>query len=220
MNSLPKLAVLISGNGTNLEAVIDAIRNKLLQAEISVVISSNSQAYGLERARKVNIPALAHDWKNFKSSGKNRLQYEDELLKLLEPYKPDLVVLAGFMFVLSPIFLSRYTNRIINVHPAYLPEDVKATEVISPDGSSSPVFRGNHVVAKAIAAGVTFAGCTVHLVTEDLDAGPVLARVPVPILPGDTPETLHARIQIEEHKILPLAIEKYLKQLFLRKDLC
>lgn len=219
MRNLPKLAVLVSGNGTNLQAIIDVIRDKKLQAEISVVISNNSKAYALERARQADITALVRDWKCFKAGGKSRLQYEDELLELLDPYKPDLVVLAGFMFVLSPKFLSHYTDRIINVHPAYLPLDVNSGEVILPDGSKSPVFRGKDVVEKTIQSGVTFTGCTVHLVTEEVDAGPVLMRSFVPVLPDDTPETLHSRIQVEEHRSLPLAISQYLNQLFLHKDL-
>lgn len=213
LKRLPVLAVLISGNGTNLQSLIDSINYKQLDVEIGVVISSNPDAYGLERAKKYGIPSIVHNWQTFKLSGKNRYQYDEALVELIRPYGIDIIVLAGFMRILSNKFLKHYANRVINIHPAYLPGDPIAETITLPDGSITQVFRGKDVVKKALDAGVKFTGCTVHVVTELLDAGPVIARTFVPILYDDTSETLHKRIQEEEHKLLPKAVAQYLNLL-------
>lgn len=200
-----RLAVLVSGGGTNLQALIDAIARGELNAQIVLVMSNKPGVLALSRAEKAGIPCEVLLPK--KSSG--REAYDEALAEKVSAYKVDLVVLAGFMRILSGAFLKHFPQRVINIHPALLPEDPEKDQVILPDGTASPAFRGLHVVEQALKAGVKWTGCTVHLATTDLDRGPVLKREVVPVLPGDTVETLHARIQEKEHKILPLAIARW-----------
>ncbi|MEK6602155.1 MAG: phosphoribosylglycinamide formyltransferase, partial [Candidatus Binatota bacterium] len=182
------LGVLISGNGSNLQAIIDAIEEKQLDAVIRVVVSNREEAFGLVRARKHNIPTEVLDHRKFSS----REAYDQALVDILKARQVELVILAGFMRLLSPVFVSSYSNRIMNIHPALL-----------------PAFPGLHVQRKALEHGARFSGCTVHFVNEGCDEGPIIIQAVVPVFPDDTEESLSARILKEEHRIYPRAIQLY-----------
>lgn len=182
------IGVLISGGGTNLQAIIDAIEARKLDAKIQLVLSNKADAFGLERARKHDIATEVLDHKAFAS----RDAYDQAVVDLLRARGVELVVLAGFMRLLSPAFVKAYSNRIMNIHPALL-----------------PAFPGLHVQKKAVENGVRFAGCTVHFVNEECDEGPIIIQAVVPVLSDDTEETLAARILQQEHRIYPRAIQLY-----------
>ncbi|HKA34790.1 MAG TPA: phosphoribosylglycinamide formyltransferase [Candidatus Binatia bacterium] len=182
------LGVLISGGGTNLQSIIDAIEAKRLDAAIRVVISNKEGAYGLVRAKNHGIPTEVLDHKKHPS----REAYDEAIVKLLEARGVELVILAGFMRLLSPVLVKAYSNRIMNIHPALL-----------------PAFPGFHGQKQALECGVRFAGCTVHFVNEECDQGPIIIQAAVPAYPDDTEETLSARILKEEHRIYPRAIQLY-----------
>jgi len=182
------IGVLISGSGTNLQAIIDAIEEKRLDAVIRVVISNREDAFGLVRARKHHIPTEVLDHRKFSS----REAYDEALVGILQRRQVELVILAGFMRLLSPVFVKAFSNRIMNIHPALL-----------------PAFPGLHVQRKAVEHGVRFSGCTVHFVNEGCDEGPIIIQAVVPVFPDDTEESLSARILKEEHRIYPRAIELY-----------
>ena len=180
-----RLAVLVSGRGTNLQAIIDAIKEGRLDAKISVVISNNQEAYAIERAKKNGIPVEVVTDKDQKDS-------EKKMIEIIERYGADLIVLAGFMRLLSPDFVRRFKNRIMNIHPALLPS-----------------FPGLKAQKKALLHGVKFSGCTVHFVDEGCDTGPIIIQAVVPVYDDDTEETLAERILKEEHKIYPQAIQLF-----------
>ncbi len=182
------IAVLISGGGTNLQAIIDAIEAKKLDARIELVLSNRADAYGLVRARNHGISTEILDHKSYAS----REAYDQAVVDRLRGRGVELVALAGFMRLLSPVFVKAYSNRIMNIHPALL-----------------PAFPGLHVQRKAVDHGVRFAGCTVHFVNEECDEGPIIIQAVVPVLPDDTEETLAARILAQEHRIYPRAIQLY-----------
>lgn len=182
------LGVLVSGSGTNLQAIIDAIEAKRLAAEIRAVISNRREAFGLERARRHGIEAIYLDHRGYPS----REAYDQALLEILGRRGVELVILAGFMRLLSPAFVRAYPNRIMNIHPALL-----------------PAFPGLHAQKQALEHGVRFSGCTVHFVTEQCDEGPIIIQAVVPVLQDDTEESLAARILKEEHRIYPRAIQLY-----------
>ena len=182
------LGVLLSGAGTNLQAIIDAIEAKRLDAEIRVVLSNREGAQGLKRAEKHGIPAEVLDHGKFPS----REAYDEAIVALLGARGVELVVLAGFMRLLSPVLVKAYANRIMNIHPALLPS-----------------FPGLHGQKQAVEHGVRFAGCTVHFVNEECDQGPIIIQAVVPVFPDDTEETLSARILKQEHVIYPRAIQLY-----------
>ncbi len=185
-----RLAVLLSGRGSNFEAIAEAVeRGEIPDTEIVAVLSDVPEAAGLERARRRGLPAFAVDRKKFES----RREYEAEILRILEKAKPDLICLAGYMRILSPDFVGRFRGRILNIHPALLPK-----------------FRGLHAQKRALEAGETVSGCTVHFVDEGTDTGPVILRKRVPVLPGDTEDSLSDRILVEEHKAYPEAIRQVL----------
>jgi len=183
------LGVLISGRGSNLQAIIDAIRDGRLDARIAVVISNRADAYGLERARAAGIETLVRDHKAWPS----REAYEAVLVEDLRAKSVDLVCLAGFMRLLGATFVGAFPNHILNIHPALLPS-----------------FPGLHAQRQAVEHGVKMSGVTVHLVDTDLDAGPIVAQAAVPVLDGDTEDTLADRILVEEHRIYPEAIQRIL----------
>ncbi|MBX5455382.1 MAG: phosphoribosylglycinamide formyltransferase [Thermogemmatispora sp.] len=198
-----RLGVLISGSGTNLQAIIDACESARLQAvEIALVVSNVAGAAGLQRALKHRLPAIYLPWRE-------REEGERRLAALLELFRVDLVVLAGWMRILSADFLARFPRRVINLHPALLPDDPSADVYIASDGSAIPAFRGLHAVRQALEAGVRVTGSTVHYVTPAVDAGPVLCRAEVPIQEGDSEETLHERIKAVEHSLVIEAIERW-----------
>jgi phosphoribosylglycinamide formyltransferase-1 len=180
-----RLAVLISGRGSNLQSLIDACADPAFPARIAVVISNKADAYGLVRAQQAGIPAITVSHKDFVS----REAFEDALLGALAPHHIDLVCLAGFMRVLTPRFITPWAGKMLNIHPSLL-----------------PAYKGLHTHERAIAAGEKESGCTVHFVTPDLDDGPVLVQKRVPILPDDTPDTLAPRILEQEHIAYPEAI--------------
>ncbi len=182
------IGVLISGGGTNLQSIIDAIEAHQLDARIAFVLSNKADAYGLVRARKHGIATEVLDHKAFP----NREAYDQAVVDLLHGRGVELVVLAGFMRLLSPVFIKAYSNRIMNIHPALLPS-----------------FPGLRVQKKALEYGVRFAGCTVHFVNEECDEGPIVIQAVVPVFADDTEETLSARILEQEHRIYPRAIQLY-----------
>ena len=182
------LGVLVSGGGTNLQAIIDAIEEKRLDAAIRVVLSNRQDAFGLTRAKNHNIPTAVLDHKKFSS----REAYDEAMVAILKERGVDLVILAGFMRLLSPVLVQAYSNRIMNIHPALL-----------------PAFPGLHGQKQALEYGVRLAGCTVHFVNEECDQGPIIIQAVVPVYPDDTEESLSARILKQEHLIYPKAIQLY-----------
>ena len=182
------IGVLISGGGTNLQAIIDAIEAKRLDAAIKLVLSNKVDAYGLVRAKNHGIATEILDHRKYPS----RETYDQAVVDLLRAHSVELVVLAGFMRLLSPIFVKAYSNRIMNIHPALLPS-----------------FPGLHVQKKAVEYGVRFSGCTVHFVNDECDEGPIIIQAVVPVFADDTEAKLAARILKEEHRIYPRAIQLY-----------
>lgn len=180
------LGVLLSGSGTNLQAIIDAIADGRLHARIAVVISNIPSAGGLERARSHGLTTIVAEHRDAPS----REAYDERLVATLRAHGVELVVLAGFMRLVTRVLLSAYPTRVLNVHPALL-----------------PAFPGLHAERQALAHGVRLTGVTVHFVDEKTDHGPILAQAAVPVVPGDTEATLHTRIQRQEHHLYPLAIQ-------------
>lgn len=183
-----RVAVLISGSGTNLQSLIDNISRGYIPAEIKCVISDKKDAYGLERARKHGIDALFIDPKKYNS----RQEHEDEIIRKLDACGISLIVLAGYMRLLTPHVISRFKNRIINIHPALLPS-----------------FPGTHGYKDAWDYGVKISGCTVHFVDEGCDTGPIILQAVNEILPDDTFETFQARGLKTEHRALPEAVKLF-----------
>ncbi|MEP3276094.1 MAG: phosphoribosylglycinamide formyltransferase [Stappiaceae bacterium] len=180
-----RIAVLISGRGSNMKALIEAARAPEFPAEIVLVLSNKSDAPGLESAARASIETLAISHKDFFS----REAFDQALVEALEAARIDLVCLAGFMRIFSPVFIKAWQGRTINIHPALLPS-----------------FKGLNTHAQALEAGVTIHGCTVHFVTEDLDAGPIIVQAAVPVLGNDTEATLSGRVLAMEHRIYPQAL--------------
>ncbi|MBN1958153.1 MAG: phosphoribosylglycinamide formyltransferase [Desulfuromonadales bacterium] len=181
-----RLAVLASGSGTNLQSLIDQSQQGKLDVEIVLVISNNPQSGALERAASAGIKNLCINHRNFPQ----RQDFDRAVVTALQQAKTDLVALAGFMRIISKVFLEAFPQRIINIHPALL-----------------PAFPGLHVQKKALEYGARFSGCTVHLVDDDVDTGPIILQAVVPIHSNDTESTLAARILEQEHKIYPQAIQ-------------
>ena len=179
------LVVLISGRGSNLKAILDAIRHDQLPAVVTAVISDTARAPGLEYARQENIDTLALDAADYPDRG----DFDRALRGLIDRFEPGLIALAGFMRILTPAFVHHYQGRLINIHPSLLPE-----------------LRGLDTHQRAIDKGVTEHGASVHFVTEELDGGPVIVHVRVPVLPGDDAERLAARVLKQEHRLYPQAI--------------
>jgi phosphoribosylglycinamide formyltransferase-1 len=179
-----RIVILISGSGSNLQAFIDAAANGDLPAEISCVISNRADAFGLERAQQAHIPTAVLDHKLFAS----REAFDAALQTLIDSYQPDLLILAGFMRILTADFVRHFHGRLLNIHPSLLPK-----------------YPGLHTHQRALDAGDSDAGATVHFVTEELDGGPAIVQVRAPIIAGDTATTLAQRILQHEHAIYPLA---------------
>lgn len=180
-----KLAVLISGRGTNLQSLIDAAKDPDFPAEIGLVISNRPGAKGLERASAEGIPQYVIDHKDFQ----NREDFDAALNDCLKMSKADYVCLAGFMRMLTPDFVNDWRGKLINIHPSLL-----------------PAFKGINVHERMIDAGVKLAGCTVHFVSAEMDAGPIIGQAAVPVMPGDDAETLAARVLEQEHKLYPACV--------------
>ena len=184
-----KVGVLASGRGSNLQAIIDAVGNKTLAADIAVVISDRADSFALTRARQHGVAAVHISAKEYKG---RRDEYDALLVQELKKFNVDLVVLAGFMRIVTGVLVRSYPHRIMNIHPALL-----------------PAFPGLHVQQAAIDHGVKFSGCTVHFVDEGMDTGPIVIQAVVPVLDNDTEDTLSARILKQEHTIFPRAIQLY-----------
>jgi phosphoribosylglycinamide formyltransferase 1 len=184
-----RIGVLISGRGTNLQAIIAAIGNRSLNATINVVVSNVPDAAGLERATEAGIDTVVLDHRD-KEQFATRESYDRELARQLKMRAIRLVCLAGFMRVLTPTFLSEFPDAVVNIHPSLL-----------------PAFRGTNAQYQAWEHGTKWTGATVHLVNEELDGGPIVLQEPVPVLDDDSAETLAARILEREHQLYPLAIE-------------
>jgi phosphoribosylglycinamide formyltransferase-1 len=177
-----RAVILISGRGSNMEALLRAG----LPMEFPAVISNRPEARGLEVARGLGVATAVVDPRDYHG---DREAYDRALSAEVDRHAPELVILAGFMRVLSDAFVQRYAGRMVNIHPALL-----------------PAFPGLHTHERALAAGVKLHGCTVHFVTPEVDSGPIIIQAAVPVLPGDTPETLAARVLIQEHRIYPQAV--------------
>jgi folate-dependent phosphoribosylglycinamide formyltransferase PurN len=260
-----RLAVLLSGNGSNLQALIDAIENKQLPGvEIALVVSNNAKAYGLQRALKHTLPAIYLPWNQpvvgadlsrpaplyrpplnsdirrgrfiapsaaLSAPAENsalqikKLQSiiapekglmsasEARLTSLLRLFQIDYIVLAGWMRILSASFLEQFPMRVINLHPALLPSNGTGSTYTASDGNELPVFRGLHAVRQALNAGVRVTGSTVHYVTPEVDAGPVICQEEVIIELGDTEESLHERVKAVEHRLILDAVKKLKKEI-------
>jgi phosphoribosylglycinamide formyltransferase-1 len=195
-----RLAILLSGRGSNFEAIADAVRTgRIPNAEIVAVVSDVAQARGLSRARERGLPAFVVERERYA----NRAEHEEEVLRILGDARPDLVCLAGYMRILSPEFVGRWRGRILNVHPSLLPK-----------------YRGLAPQRRALEAGERESGCTVHLVDEGTDTGPVIVQKRVRIAPGDTEESLSARILEREHEAYPEAIARVLEGLSKASSRC
>ncbi len=200
-----RIAVLISGSGSNLQALFDAQDvGDLGAAEINLVVSDRADAYGLQRALQRDV-AAAHIPLPPTPAGSDRratrAAWEARLAAVVSAFQPDLVVLAGFMRILSPAFLQHFPDRVINQHPALLPSDGGET-VMTSTGLRIPALRGAHVVDDALRLGLSMTGCTVHRVTPRVDDGPILAQAEIPILPADDAHSLHERIKTAERQLI------------------
>jgi phosphoribosylglycinamide formyltransferase-1 len=196
MTQLPT-AILISGRGTNMRVIAEQAAAGSLPIEIRVVVSDRAAAEGLHTAAALNIPTRVLAPRDFA----DRVAYDEALLRLLSDYQPQLVVLAGFMRILTPAFIGAFSGRMLNIHPSLLPS-----------------YRGLHTHRRVLEAGEKLHGVSVHFVTEELDGGPVIVQAEVPVMPGDDETTLSARVQRAEHRIYPQAIEWFARGRLLLKD--
>ncbi len=190
---LTRLIVFISGSGSNLQAILDAVANHTLPVEVVLVVSNRKDAYGLVRAAQAGVPTLYFPLKPYKDAGRGRDQYDADLAAQVSPYQPDLIVLAGWMHVLSPAFLNHFPRQVINLHPA-LPD----------------TFAGTHAIERAYEAfqrgEISHSGCMVHTTIPEVDAGPVIAQAIVPIYPTDSLDDFATRMHQAEHTLLVEAI--------------
>ncbi|MFM7574436.1 MAG: phosphoribosylglycinamide formyltransferase [Snowella sp.] len=181
----PKLGFMASGSGTNFAAIAESIQSNKLNAKIEVLIYNNPKAKVQEQAEKYHIPRVLINHRDFAS----REALDEAIVATFKKYGVEWVIMAGWMRIITPVLLNAFSERVINIHPSLLPS-----------------FRGIRAIEQALAAGVKVTGCTVHFASLEVDSGPIIAQAVVPVLPNDTAETLHARIQIQEHKIFPMAI--------------
>ncbi|NJK46963.1 phosphoribosylglycinamide formyltransferase [Candidatus Gracilibacteria bacterium] len=186
-----RLGVMASGSGTNFEALAQAIDNRELNAQIPVLIYNNPEAKVKEKAKKWNVPAILLDHRIYK----RREDLDRVIIEVFQQNQVEWIVMAGWMRIITSVLLDAFPNRVINIHPSLLPS-----------------FKGVRAIEQALESKVKITGCTVHLASLEVDSGPIIMQAAVPILPNDTPETLHARIQIQEHKIFPIAIALAAKQ--------
>ena len=182
----PSIVVLISGSGSNLQAIIDACANNKISGKINAVISNRSDAFGLERAASADIPTHVLNHKEYNS----RELYDQSLIQVIDQYQPDVVVLAGFMRILTANFVDHYQGRLINIHPSLLPK-----------------YQGLDTHQRAIDAGDKEHGCSVHFVTEELDGGPVILQAKVPVFEEDSADSLAQRVHVQEHQIYPMVVK-------------
>jgi len=186
MNASPlKLGIMASGSGSNFEAVAEAIASQQLNAQIQVLIYNNPGIKAAARAEKWSVPSVLLNHRDYK----RREDLDTAIVETLRQYEVEWVIMAGWMRLVTPVLINAFPAQIINIHPSLLPS-----------------FKGIRAVEQALESGVKITGCTVHLVRLEVDSGPILLQAAVPVLPNDTLETLHARIQVQEHRILPQAI--------------
>lgn len=188
--SVKVLAVLASGSGSNLEAIAKAINDGNLQAKIAVMIYNEPEAFAKQRAEKFGIPAILVNHRDYKS----RKALDLAIIDILKRYNIDLVIMAGWMRIVTQVLIDAFPERILNIHPSLLPS-----------------FKGIHAIEQAFNYGVKITGCTVHLLSIEVDSGKILKQAAVPVLPDDTIEDLQKRIQVQEHIIYPEAIAEYIK---------
>ncbi|RAP32146.1 phosphoribosylglycinamide formyltransferase [Candidatus Marinamargulisbacteria bacterium SCGC AG-414-C22] len=191
-----KLGLLISGRGSNMKAIIEACQNNQINAEVAVVISNNKHAPGIAIAKSYNIPTLALDIKAFAS----KLEYEEDIARILKGHNIDLICLAGYMRLLGKQFIQHFNHKIINIHPSLL-----------------PAFKGLNAQKQALEYGVKYTGCTVHFVDESLDGGPIIMQDVVAVLASDDEASLTQRILVQEHQLYPKAIQ-YLIENYIKKE--
>jgi phosphoribosylglycinamide formyltransferase-1 len=182
---MKSIVVLISGSGSNLQAILDACSAGFIAGKVTAVLSNKAKAYGLERAKKAGAKALVLDHKAYE----DRASYDKDLIATIDQHQPDLVVLAGFMRILTPEFVQHYQGRLLNIHPSLLPK-----------------YQGLNTHQRAIDAGDTEHGCSVHFVTAELDGGPVILQAKVPVFPGDDADAVAQRVHEQEHRIYPLVV--------------
>ncbi|EGM77478.1 phosphoribosylglycinamide formyltransferase, formyltetrahydrofolate-dependent [Rheinheimera sp. A13L] len=182
---MKSIVVLISGSGSNLQAILDACSAGFIAGKVTAVVSNKAKAYGLERAKKAGAAALVLDHKAYA----DRASYDRALIETIDQHQPDLVVLAGFMRILTPEFVQHYQGRLLNIHPSLLPK-----------------YQGLNTHQRAIDAGDTEHGCSVHFVTAELDGGPVILQAKVPVFPGDDADVVAQRVHEQEHRIYPLVV--------------
>ena len=187
-----RIGVLASGGGTNLQAIIDSCERGEIDGDVAVVISNVPNAYALERARKHGIDVFC-----FPSEGITREQHETDVIECLEQHGVGLVCLAGYLRMLTPLMINKYSGRILNTHPALLPS------------FGGKGMHGLHVHKAVLDYGCKVSGCTIHIVTEEVDGGPIVLQKAVPVLEDDTPETLQERVLKEEHKLYPRAVQLF-----------
>ncbi|WP_149787604.1 phosphoribosylglycinamide formyltransferase [Lutimaribacter pacificus] len=183
-----RVAILISGGGSNMVRLVESMVGDH-PARPCLVLSNVPDAGGLERARDMGVPTAVVNHRDHKG---DREGFETALISEIDRHDPDIIALAGFMRILTPLFIDHYAGRMLNIHPSLLPK-----------------YRGLDTHARAIAAGDAQAGCTVHEVTAELDGGPILGQARVPIAPGDTPETLAARVLVQEHRLYPAVLRRF-----------
>ena len=194
---MKNIVVLISGNGSNLQAIIDACEQNKINGTIRAVFSNKADAFGLERAREANIPAHSLEAAQFAS----REAFDQQLIQEIDAYTPDVVVLAGYMRILSNAFVQHYAGRMLNIHPSLLPK-----------------YPGLHTHRQAIDNGDAEHGTSVHFVTEQLDGGPVILQAKVPIFPGDEEDEVIERVQTQEHTIYPLVVSWFIEGRLAMRD--
>ena len=189
-----RIGVLASGGGTNLQCIIDACERGEIDGDVAVVVSNVPEAFALERAKKHRIDAYA-----FPHKGVTREQHEADIIECLDQHGVDLVVLAGYLRILTPVFINKYAGRLMNTHPALLP------------AFGGTGMHGLNVHKAVLDYGCKVSGCTIHFVTLDVDGGPIILQKAVPVLEDDTPETLQERVLKEEHKLFPRAVQLFAK---------
>ncbi|MBD1571915.1 phosphoribosylglycinamide formyltransferase [Vibrio sp. S17_S38] len=200
---MKNIVVLISGSGSNLQAIIDICESGKIQAKITAVFSNKPDAYGLERAKTHGIPAHSLSVQDYLGGeGKpDRQAFDTELMAQIDTYQPDLIILAGYMRILSPNFVQHYLGKMLNIHPSLLPK-----------------YSGLHTHQRAIDAGDTEHGTSVHFVTEELDGGPVILQAKVPVFEDDTADDLAQRVLVQEHHIYPLVTKWFIEGRLSMKD--
>lgn len=200
---MKNIVVLISGSGSNLQAIIDICESGKIQAKVTAVFSNKSDAYGLERAKTHGIPAHSLSVQDYLGGeGKpDRQAFDTELMAQIDTYQPDLIILAGYMRILSPNFVQHYLGKMLNIHPSLLPK-----------------YSGLHTHQRAIDAGDTEHGTSVHFVTEELDGGPVILQAKVPVFEDDTADDLAQRVLVQEHHIYPLVTKWFIEGRLSMKD--